>query len=150
MMVFTTGILLSLILTGTAVACPLALSTTSVSVKGHNLVVEWAATPRSRTCGLSNRPTLEKNHGMLFVYPRSGMRVFWMKDTRIPLSIAFLDASEIIINIEIMLPDQTEKRYHSSKPAVYALEVNQGWFRKHGIQTGDRVKITPLSATTND
>ena len=64
-----------------------------------------------------------------------------MKDTRIPLSIAFLDDSGNIINIEIMSPNQTGKKYYSSKPALYALEVNQGWFRSHGIKTGDQVEM---------
>lgn len=63
-----------------------------------------------------------------------------MKDTLIPLSIAFLDEDGVIINIEIMSPDQTDERYGSRKPAVYALEVNQGWFREHGIKAGDRVE----------
>ena len=78
---------------------------------------------------------------MLFVYPRSDLRTFWMKDTWIPLSIAFLDDSGKMINIEIMSPGQTEKRYRSRVPASYALEVNQGWFRLHGIKVGDRVEM---------
>jgi len=122
-------------------ACPLELPTTAVSINGHRLIVELAATPQSRRCGLSNRAALDENQGMLFVYPRSDLRTFWMKDTRIPLSIAFLDDAGNIINIEIMSPDQTGKKYHSSKPALYALEVNQGWFRSHGIKTGDQVEI---------
>lgn len=122
-------------------ACPLELPTTAVSINGHRLIVELAATPQSRRCGLSNRAALDENQGMLFVYPQSDLRTFWMKDTRIPLSIAFLDDAGNIINIEIMSPDQTGKKYHSSKPALYALEVNQGWFRSHGIKTGDQVEI---------
>lgn len=70
------------------------------------------------------------------------MRTFWMKDTWVPLSIAFLDEDGNIINIEIMSPDQTHERYHSRKPATYALEVNWGWFDKHGIEPGDRVEMT--------
>src|SRR5210317_1543147 len=103
-------------------ACPLELPTTAVSINGHRLIVELAATPQSRRCGLSNRAALGQSQGMLFIYPRSELRTFWMKDTRIPLSIAFLDDSRHIINIEFMSPNQTEKRYHSSKPALYALE----------------------------
>ena len=134
-------ILLLSILTGTADACPLELPTAAVSINGHGLIVELAATPQSRACGLSHRSALKENRGMLFIYPRSEPRTFWMKDTRIPLSIAFLDESGIIINIENMLPDQTGIRYHSRLPAAYALEVNQGWFRLHGITAGDRVKM---------
>ncbi len=129
------------IFNGTLNACPLELPTTAVSINGHPLIVELAATPQSRRCGLSNRAALDENQGMLFVYPRSDLRTFWMKDTRIPLSIAFLDDSGNIINIEIMSPNRTEKKYRSSKPALYALEVNQGWFKMHGINAGDRVEM---------
>lgn len=128
-------------LTAGADACPLELPTASVSVNGNRLVVELASTPQSRACGLSKRSFLKEDNGMLFVYENADMRTFWMKDTRIPLSIAFLDESGTIINIEIMSPDQTETRYHSRLPAVYALEVNQGWFRAHGIEAGDRVEM---------
>jgi uncharacterized membrane protein (UPF0127 family) len=134
-------IFVSTTLNGTIDACPLELPTTAVSINGHRLIVELAATPQSRRCGLSNRATLDENHGMLFVYPLSELRTFWMKDTRIPLSIAFLDDAGNIINIEIMSPNQTGKKYYSSKPALYALEVNQGWFRSHGIKTGDQVEM---------
>ncbi len=132
------------VLKGTLHACPLELPTTAATINGHRLMVELAATPQSRRCGLSNRAALGENQGMLFVYPRSELRTFWMKDTWIPLSIAFLDDAGIIINIEIMSPDQTEKRYHSGKPALYALEVNQGWFKLHGINAGDRVQLKEI------
>ena len=135
------ALLISSNLTGTIGACPLELPTICLSIKGHDLVVELAATPQSRACGLSRRSALDENHGMLFVYSRPGPRTFWMKDTWIPLSIAFLDESGNIINIEKMPPDQTGKRYHSRQPALYALEVNQGWFGLHGIKAGDKVKI---------
>ena len=136
-------IFVSTTLNGTIDACPLELPTTAVSINGHHLIVELAATPQSRRCGLSNRAALDENQGMLFVYPQSDLRTFWMKDTRIPLSIAFLDDAGNIINIEIMSPDQTGKKYHSSKPALYALEVNQGWFKLNGIKAGDRVEMKP-------
>lgn len=64
-----------------------------------------------------------------------------MKDTWIPLSIAFLDDSGTIINIEDMSPDQTQNRYRSNRPALFALEVNQGWYRLHGIKAGDKVEM---------
>jgi uncharacterized membrane protein (UPF0127 family) len=129
------------ILKGSIDACPIELPTAAISINGHRLVVELAVTPQSRRCGLSNRASIGENQGMLFIYPRSDLRTFWMKDTHIPLSIAFLDDTGTIINIEIMDPDQTEKRYHSRLPALYALEVNQGWFRSHGIKTGDPVEM---------
>ncbi len=124
-------------------ACPLSLTTTTISINGMKLLVEWADTPKSRSRGLSGRFSLDEDRGMLFVYPSPRDLVFWMKNTKIPLSIAFLDASGKIINIEKMQPDQTEIRYRSRKPAVYALEVNQNWFRTRGIEEGDRVSIQP-------
>ncbi|MCB2147538.1 MAG: DUF192 domain-containing protein [Deltaproteobacteria bacterium] len=139
--IFLLALLISSPLTGTISACPLELPTTVLSINGHDLVVELAATPPSRACGLSRRFALDENHGMLFVYPRSGPRTFWMKDTWIPLSIAFLDDSGTIINIEDMSPDQTQNRYRSNRPALFALEVNQGWYRLHGIKAGDKVEM---------
>lgn len=145
LLMFFITILFSAKLAGTLGACPLELPSTAVSINGHDLVVELAATPQSHACGLSKRPALKENQGMLFVYPRSEPRTFWMKDTWIPLSIAFLDDSGVIINIARMSPDQTEERYHSRQPAAYVLEVNQGWFRLHGIKAGDRVAMKPSS-----
>jgi uncharacterized protein len=132
------------ILNGTINACPLELPTATVSINGQGLIVELDATPHSRRCGLSRRTTLDGNYGMLFIYPRSEPRSFWMKDTSIPLSIAFLDESGNIINIENKPPGQTGKRYHSRLPASYALEVNQGWFSLHGIKAGDRVQLKEI------
>ncbi len=124
-----------------AMACPFELPATTISINGHILTVELATTPAARSCGLSNRVDLPKNHGMLFIYPIRRPRTFWMKDTDIPLSIAFLDDSGQIINIQNMAPNQTDERYHSSQPIRYALEVNQGWFHGHGIEVGDLVEM---------
>ena len=146
---FLPAILISSLPAGGSHACPLELPTTSISINGHVLLVEWAATNPSRVCGLSNRAALKENHGMLFVYPKAGIRSFWMKNTHIPLSIAFMDDSGSIINIEIMSPDQTETRYRSGQPSRYALEVNQGWFGSRGIKAGDRVVIKPPAAAVD-
>lgn len=78
---------------------------------------------------------------MLFVFPRPEPLTFWMKDTYIPLSIAFLDDEGRILNIEQMRPIQTREVYHSSGPSRYALEVNEGWFERHGIRAGDWVEL---------
>jgi uncharacterized membrane protein (UPF0127 family) len=124
-----------------AMACPFELPAATISLKGHTLSVELATIPSARHCGLSNREELPKNQGMLFVYPSARPRTFWMKDTHIPLSIAFLEDSGEIINIQNMFPNQTDERYTSSRPAKYVLEVNQGWFQAHGIEIGDKVEI---------
>ena len=139
--IFLMAIVIFSFLKGTLSACPLELPTASLPINGHTLVVELAATPQSRACGLAKRSTLDANRGMLFVYPGPGRRTFWMKDTWIPLSIAFLDEDGKIINIEIMSPDQTLMKYHSRAPARYALEVNQGWFAEHGVDVGDTPRI---------
>jgi len=123
------------------VACPLELPAATISIKNHTLAVELATTPNARVCGLSNRVKLPDNHGMLFIYPTLGPRTFWMKDTHIPLSIAFLDDSGRILSIQPMKPMQTDERYRSVQPVRYALEVNQGWFVEHGIGVGDIVEM---------
>jgi len=130
-----------LILPLKAMACPFELPAATISINGRTLSVELATIPGARHCGLSNRKELPKDHGMLFVYPTARALTFWMKDTHIPLSIAFLDASGEIISIQDMIPNQTDERYASSRPAKYALEVNRGWFQAHGIEIGDTVEF---------
>ncbi|MEJ2164361.1 MAG: DUF192 domain-containing protein [Desulfobacterales bacterium] len=120
-------------------ACPLELPTTAISIKSRTLTVELAATPSARACGLSHRSKLPQDHGMLFIFPNPIAATFWMKDTWIPLSIAFIDDAGKIMNIQDMTPMQTEVQYSSSGRAKYALEVNQGWFKGNGIGAGDRV-----------
>ena len=136
------GLFFTLIfISGKTLACPLELPVATISVNGHPLAVELAATPKARVCGLSKRVQLPDNQGMLFIYPDLGQRSFWMKDTQIPLSIAFLDDSGRILSIQDMTPMQTNERYHSLQPVRYALEVNQGWFAAHGIGVGDIVEM---------
>lgn len=117
-------------------ACPAARAPTiGLSIAGHALEVEVAATDAERAKGLMYRDALEADHGMLFVYPDDAPRRFWMKDTRVPLSIAFLDRSGKILRIADMQPFTTEGT-SSLYPARYALEVNQGWFRARSIGVG--------------
>jgi len=122
-------------------ACPYELPASVVSINGQDLFVELAYTPDTRSCGLSNRYTLGENNGMLFLFPNTDKRTFWMKNTHIPLSIAFMDDAGRIVMIHQMEADQTSTTYHSFQPARYALEVNQGWFILHGIKPGDRVEM---------
>ncbi len=129
------------ILSVKATACPLELPTLTISIKGYTLTVELATTPAARSCGLSNRFKLPKNQGMLFVFPDLQQWTLWMKDTCIPLSVAFLDDSGQIVNLQNMTPMQTEKIYYSSQPVRYALEVNKGWFDAHEIEIGDTVEM---------
>jgi uncharacterized membrane protein (UPF0127 family) len=121
--------------------CPKKLPSASVSIKGITLHVEVAATAAARACGLSHRQRLSHDQGMLFVHPVPMPLVFWMKDTFIPLSIAFIDATGRIVSIQDMTPIQTDEKYRSPIPAPYAIEVNQGWFVEQKIQVGDTVEI---------
>jgi uncharacterized membrane protein (UPF0127 family) len=90
------------------------------------------------------RRSLGESEGMLFMYDSPRMMSFWMKNTRIPLSIAFLDREGIIVNIEQMRPYDDSVRYRSAAPAQYALEMNRGWFERNGVGVGDRVEIPRL------
>ena len=108
----------------------------SVSINGHGLRVEIAATPLARTCGLSLRESLPVNHGMLFIERNERVLEFWMKNTTIPLDIAYLDNGGRILEIHQMDPGEPERRYSSGIPARYALETHQGWFHSKGIQIG--------------
>jgi uncharacterized protein len=104
--------------------------------------VEVADDPAEQAKGLMYRKTLGENRGMLFVYPEERELSFWMKNTLIPLSIAFIDSKRRIIDIQDMKPlDDRPPHYVSSEPAQYALEVNRGFFEKRGVKVGDRVEL---------
>ena len=113
-----------------------------IQVGAVPLWVEVAATPEVRARGLMDRDRLPPTRGMLFLFPRSERQTFWMRNTRIPLDIAFIDAAGIITQIETMAP-QSERTYASRRPVRYALEVNRGWFRAHGVGVGDALRLPP-------
>ena len=106
-----------------------------LAIGGHKLVAEVATTPEQRSTGLMHRFSLRPDHGMLFVFERPERLSFWMRNTFIPLSIAFIGADGRIVNIEDMAP-QTEDTHPSKGPVLYALEMKKGWFREHGIEAG--------------
>jgi uncharacterized membrane protein (UPF0127 family) len=122
-------------------SCPFELPTLQVAVKGHDLTIELATTPEARSCGLSLRDNLPANRGMLFVYAEPEILTFWMKNTRMPLSIAFIDTASRIVSIQKMNPFPITTVYESPVPALYALEVNQGWFEENGVGVGDAVEF---------
>lgn len=101
----------------------------------HRVEAEVAATQDHRMVGLMHRKTMPAQHGMLFVFPEVTQHCMWMRNTLIPLSVAFLDEKGRILNVEDMKP-QTEDNHCSSKPARYALEMNLGWFRSRGLGPG--------------
>lgn len=115
-----------------------ALFGSQIQIGNEVLTVEISNTPATRVRGLMGRKELPQGTGMLFVYEREERLTFWMKDTVIPLSIAFFDDDKICINILDMDPPIGEPliRYRSTAPARYALEVAQGWFEKHHIARG--------------
>jgi len=111
----------------------------TLAVGGHKLTVEVARTDTDRAQGLMHRRMLPENRGMLFVFPEVAIHGMWMMNTYIPLSVAFLDQDGVIINIADMEP-HTRANHAAARPAKYALETNQGWFRKRGIKPGARIE----------
>ncbi len=109
-----------------------------LTIKGHKLKAEVAADTNTRTIGLMNRFSLKPDHGMLFVFAQSEPLGFWMKNTFVPLSIAYLDSKGVILNILDMKP-KDESSHPSAGPALFALEMKQGWFKERGIVAGDQV-----------
>lgn len=107
------------------------------------LQVEIAKDAQTRTKGLMHRQFLAPNQGMLFVYPDSRRRQFWMKETLIPLDILFIDQAGKVINIEQGIP-QTLERLKSAGPARYVLEINQGLAKKWGIATGNQITVPAI------
>ena len=110
-----------------------------LSIKGHKLTAEVAATDDTRSTGLMHRRMMPENRGMLFVFAYSQPQSFWMMNTYLPLSIAFIDEQGVIVNIADMKP-LTTNPHPSARPAKYALEMNQGWFAKRGIKAGAHVE----------
>jgi uncharacterized membrane protein (UPF0127 family) len=111
-----------------------------IKVDGHTVKAEVAQSPAAMSRGLMYRRDLGKHAGMLFVYEEPRLLSFWMKNTFVPLSIAFLDADGVIVDIQDMHP-QTEVSHRSARPALYALEVNQGWFAERGVEVGAKVEF---------
>jgi uncharacterized membrane protein (UPF0127 family) len=104
-------------------------------LKDQTLQVELALTPAEQQQGLMFRKSMEPNHGMLFVFHEEQTLGFWMRNTYLPLSIAYLNAERKIVDIQDMQP-LSEQIHRSSQPAKYALEVNQGWFSTQQITLG--------------
>jgi len=108
----------------------------------QTLTAEVASTDPDRMQGLMHRRMLPENRGMLFVFPSVAYHGMWMKNTFIPLSVAFIDDKGVIINIEDMQP-QTQDAHCTKKPARYALEMNQGWFKQKNLKPGTKVGGLP-------
>ena len=105
-----------------------------------DLFVAVVDTPEERGRGLMFRESMPENQGMLFVFEQEGQYSFYMRDTPLPLSIAFIEGEGDIIEIEDMQP-LTEDLHTPDEPYLYAVEANQGWFDRHGISAGAAVRI---------
>ena len=109
-----------------------------LTIKTSKLKAEVAADNNTRSIGLMNRFSLATDHGMIFVFAQSEPLAFWMRNTFVPLSIAYIDSKGVIVNIVDMKP-QDESTHPSAGPAMFALEMKQGWFKERGIVAGDKV-----------
>ena len=127
--------LLSLSLTGNAQDRPQKLPTTQLTAGMHLIRAEIADEEGERQIGLMHRPSMPANEGMVFVFERPEVQCFWMRNTLIPLSIAFLDDEGRIVNIEEMKP-LSDDSHCSKKPVRFVLEMNKGWFDKRGLKPG--------------
>ena len=104
----------------------------------HRIDAQVAATPQERQTGLMHRKEMPQHEGMLFVFEQAAQQCFWMKNTLLPLTAAFVDDDGTIVNLADMKP-QTLDSHCSAKPVRYVLEMNQGWFAKKGIKPGARL-----------
>lgn len=115
-----------------------AADTVTIGANGHRLLAEVADTPEARTRGLMHRTALPADQGMLFLYPDDGHHCMWMRDTHLPLSVAFLDGRRVVLNVAEMAP-QTDTLHCAARPARYVLEMPAGWFDRHGVGVGTRL-----------
>ena len=127
-----------ILLTFLSVSASAEIPTIHLKVSGHTLSAEVAYKKESRIRGLMYRSFMDKNSGMLFVFPETGRHSMWMINTYIPLSIAFLDKNGTILNIIDMSP-HTKKKHTAASVAKYALEMNLGWFGVKNIKAGQKI-----------
>jgi len=130
-----TAILFALSLGGGQAWAQSSMRTMQLTAGIHLITAEVAADDPMRTRGLMFRESLAPNHGMLFVFDGKDVRCMWMRNTLIPLSVAFIEDDGRIVNIEDMAP-QTEDSHCASAPVRYALEMQKGWFAERGLKAG--------------
>jgi uncharacterized membrane protein (UPF0127 family) len=139
-------ILASSLLVGTAHAqdAPqMDLQRVKITAGMHQLSAQIAQTPEQRQIGLMFRKDMPQAEGMLFVFEQPGQQCFWMKNTHLPLTAAFVADDGTIVNLEDMKPQTTES-HCSAKPVRYVLEMNQGWFAKKGLKAGFKLGGQPF------
>ncbi len=119
------------------------LPTTTLGAGMHKIVAELAVTPQQQAIGMMMRRDMGASEGMLFVNDTPGVRCFWMRNTLIPLTIAFVADDGRIVNLADMAP-QSDQEHCSAEPVRFALEMRQGWFAKRNIQPGFRLTGAPF------
>jgi len=127
---------------------PQKLRTIQLHAGMQNISAEVAMTDRERAIGLMHRTQMGTHEGMLFVFERPGVQCFWMKNTLIPLAIAFVDDDGTIVNTDEMKP-QTLDSHCSDRPVRYVLEMNTGWFKKRALNTGSKLTGQPFTAAAH-
>jgi uncharacterized membrane protein (UPF0127 family) len=130
--------LAGLVLSAAALAALAQMPSIELVARFHRIEAEVAADQSTRMRGLMHRERMAPNHGMLFVFPQAARHCMWMRNTLLPLSVAFLDDEGKILNIEDMAP-RTEDNHCAGGPARFALEMNRGWFAEKGIRPGQRI-----------
>ena len=120
----------------------LSLPRVRLTVEGQRIDAQVASSEAARATGLMHRRELPEGEGMLFVFERAGVQCFWMRDTLIPLTAAFILEDGRIANLADMQP-LDERTHCSAAPVRYVLEMNQGWFAQRGIRAGARVRSLP-------
>ncbi|MDP2371179.1 DUF192 domain-containing protein [Rhodoferax sp.] len=121
----------------------LDLPRVTLSAGIHQVDAQVAQTPEQRATGLMFRGEMPQGEGMLFVFEQASAQCFWMKNTLLPLTAAFVTDDGTIVNLADMKP-QTSDSHCSSKPVRFVLEMNKGWFAKKGIKAGSRLRGAPF------
>jgi len=119
------------------------LQTIELSAGMHLIRAEVAVTPEQQQIGMMFRRTMGTNEGMLFVNDEPGQRCFWMRNTLVPLTAAFIADDGTIVNLADMKP-QTDDSHCSAKPVRFVLEMNLGWFEKRGLKAGSKLRGAPF------
>jgi uncharacterized protein len=122
------------------------LPRTTLTAGIHRIDTQVAATPEQHATGLMYRKDMPQHEGMLFVFSQPAKQCFWMKNTDLPLTAAFISDDGTIVNLVDMKP-KTLDSHCSTKPVRYVLEMNQGWFIKRGMKAGSKISGGPFSGT---
>ena len=138
------ALLLALVAAPARAQQPQQLPMVTLTAGMHNVQAQLAASPDQRQTGLMYRREMPSNEGMLFVFEDTSRQCFWMRNTLLPLSIAFVADDGTIVNLADMKP-LSEDSHCSSKPVRYALEMNVGWFAKRGIGPGFKLGGPPFA-----